>query len=422
MRNGSRWRIVPVCLGLLLSCALAAQADDWPHWRGEQGNGVSTTATPPVSWSETENVKWKVRLPGLGSSTPVVWKDRVYVTTSVPIGDTDERLPVHRFEVLCYNRHTGELVWNQTAVEERPHEPTHQTNGFASGSPCTDGTHLYVTFGSRGFYCYTLDGELKWKKSLGNMRTRNNFGEGSSPTLSGDYLIVPWDHEGPSFLYALDKRTGDIVWQTPRDEPTCWATPLIVEHEGKKQIVMNGQNYARTYDFATGKEIWRCGGQTQRPAASPVWLDDVVYIGSGFRGSFLGAFRLGGEGDIEGSDKVLWTKHRDTPDIASLLLTEGRLYYYKEKTGLLTCLDASTGEPHYTTQRVGLRSIYASPIAAGGHIYLCDRSGTTVVIENSPELKIVATNQIGETLDASPVPVDDQLFLRGDKHLFCISK
>lgn len=421
MQTGFQFACV-MCVVFAFSSEASVQADNWPHWRGESGNGVSTTATPLTEWSDTKNVKWKVALPGLGSSTPIVWQDRVYVTCAESLEEGGAELPRMRFLVSCYDRNSGAVVWQQTAIEARPHEQTHQTNGFASASPCTDGKQIYVSFGSRGLYCYSMEGELKWKKSLGQMQTRNMFGEGSSPTLAGDKLIVPWDHEGQSYLYALDKQTGNILWQTSRDEPTCWATPLVIEHKGRRQIIMNGQNHARAYDLQTGAELWRCGGQTQRPVASPVHAEGVVYIGSGFRGSFLGAFLPDGTGDIAGTPNVLWTKHKDTPDIASLLLTQDRLYYYKEKTGLLTCINATTGDPYYETQRIGLSSIYASPIAAGGYVYLTDRDGTTVVIEDAPELKIVARNSVGETVDATPVPVDKQLFIRGQKHLFCIAK
>jgi outer membrane protein assembly factor BamB len=220
----------------------------------------------------------------------------------------------------------------------------------------------------------------------------------------------------------LDKLTGKTIWKTDRDEPSCWSTPLIVEHGGKKQVIMNGQNCARAYDLETGQERWRCGGQTQRPVASPVADNGLVFIGSGFRGSFLGAFRLDGRGDIEGSQHVVWTIDRDTPDIASPLLTSGRLYFHKGKSGLLSCVDAATGRPHYTAARIpGLSNIYASPMAAGGHVYLTGRSGTTVVIEDADELNIVASNSVGETVDATPAPVDDELFIRGVDHLFCIA-
>jgi outer membrane protein assembly factor BamB len=281
---------------------------------------------------------------------------------------------------------------------------------------------VYAHFGSQGLYCYKIDGEPVWSRDFGDMRTRNEFGEGSSPTITGDKIIVPWDHEGQSYLYALNKLNGDIIWQVERDEPTNWSTPLVVEHDRRKQVVMNGQNYARAYDLETGDELWRCDGQTQRPAASAVAMSDTVFVASGFRGSFVGAFRLGGRGDIEGSSEVLWTKGRDTPDIASPLLSDGRLYYYKAKTGILTCIDAATGEPHYTSKRTRLRTTYASPVAAGGHVYLSDRDGKTIVISDANEYQEVATNSIGEAIDATPAPVDDQLFIRGEQHLFCIQE
>ncbi len=333
-------------------------------------------------------------------------------------------LPKLQFKLFCFDRNSGDILWQRTATEATPHQGAHSTHGFASASPCTDGQHVYAHFGSRGLYCYTMDGTLKWKRDdFGQMDTRNSFGEGSSPTLAGDKILVPWDHEGDSFLYALNKITGETIWKTARDEPTCWATPLVVEYAGRKQVIMNGQTCARAYDLETGKEIWRCAGQTVRPIASPVAENGLVFIGSGFRGSFLGAFRLGGEGDIEGTESVQWVLDRDTPDVASPLLFSGRLYFYKGKTALLSCVDAATGKPHFTASRIpGIRSTYASPIAAGGHVYLTGRSGTTVVIEGADELKIVATNSVGETVDATPAPVGDQLFIRGEQHLFCIAK
>lgn len=413
-------RSTTLLAALLVSFASCSLADNWPHWRGEGGNGVSTTAQPPTEWSDTKNVKWKVRIPGRGSGSPVVWEDRVYVVTSTEAksggpGALD-------FVVMCLDRETGDIVWQQTATTAAPHEGTHSTNNYASASPTTDGQHLYAHFGSQGLYCYTMDGKPVWQRDFGDMETRNEFGEGSSPTIAGDMIIVPWDHEGPSYLYALNKLNGDEIWKAQRDEPTNWSTPLIVEHDGKQQIIMNGQNYARAYDLESGEELWRCDGQTDRPAASAVAMGSMAFVASGFRGSFIGAFELDGRGDIEGSPDVLWTKGRDTPDIASPCLSEGRLYYYKAKTGILTCLDAATGEPHFSTQRTGLRTTYASPVAAGGHVYLSDRDGTTVVIKDADEYQEVATNSIGETIDATPAPVDNQLFIRGERHLFCIEE
>ncbi|MEM8946389.1 MAG: PQQ-binding-like beta-propeller repeat protein [Planctomycetota bacterium] len=396
---------------------------NWGHWRGESGNGLSSTANPPTNWSDTDNVKWKVAVPGQGSGSPVIWDQRVFVVTAVTDGGgVPSSSPTKmRFDLLCFDREDGALIWQKTAIDATPHEGTHSTNGYSSGSPCTDGKRVYAHFGSRGTYCYTLDGQQVWSRQLGQMTMRAGFGEGSSPTLVGDKLIIPWDHEGQSYLFALDHQTGDTVWQVERDEPSCWATPLVVEHAGRKQIVMNGQNYARAYDLESGEELWRCGGQTQRPVASAVAGDGLVFVCSGFRGSFLGAFRPGGQGDIEGSSSVVWTQTRDTPDIASPLLSDGRLYFYKAKKGILSCFDAASGTPHYTTKRTGLANIYASPIAAGGHVYLTDRNGKTVVIKDSESYEVVAENSVGETVDATPAPVDNELFIRGEKHLFCIA-
>jgi outer membrane protein assembly factor BamB len=451
-------RLIVFVATLCLS-GIAADAGNWTHWRGDNGNGVSVDAKPPTEWSSTKNVKWKVAIPGQGSGSPVIWEDRVYVVSGVSaareqadagnqreasaggqsrgqqgrpqsgqrrrgFGRPSTPLQVLQFTLFCFDRATGKQLWRKVAVEAKPHQGTHSTNNFTSASPCTDGERIYAHFGSRGLYCYTMNGELIWKRDdLGKMETRNRFGEGSSPTLSGDRIIVPWDHEGQSALFFLDKLTGKTKWKVERDEPTCWATPLVIEHNGQQQIVMNGQTNARSYDFKTGKELWRCGGQTDRPVASAVSENGIVFIGSGFRGSFLGAFRPSGSGDIQGTKNVVWSTNRDTPDIASPLLSSGRLYFYKGKSGVLTCVNAATGKPHFEATRVsGLDSIYASPVAAGGHVYLTSRNGTTVVIKDSGKFEIISTNSVGETVDATPAPVDNELFIRGARTLFCISE
>ena len=269
-----------------------------------------------------------------------------------------------------------------------------------------------------------MDGELKWKRDdFGQMETLNSFGEGSSPTLQGDMVLVPFDHQGPSALYALDKSTGETIWKVDRDEPTGWATPLVVEHAGRKQVVMNGQNFARSYDLETGEELWRCSGQTVRPVSSPVATNGMVFVGSGFQGAFMGAFHLDGRGDIAGTDNVAWVIDRDVCDISSPMLSAGRIYFHKGKSGMLSCVDAKTGAPHYTAQRIpGVEKTYASPIAAGGHVYLTSVSGTTVVIKDANELTIVATNELGEAIGGTPAPADNQLFIRGERHLFCIAE
>jgi outer membrane protein assembly factor BamB len=402
-----------------------ALAENWAHWRGPTGNGTAVNASPPIEWSDTKNVKWKVDVPGHGLSSPVIWDNRIFVTTAVPVaGQPASGLPTLEFKVLCYDRRDGKLLWEKTAVVAKPHQKTHETNGFASASPCTDGENVYAHFGSRGLYCYSMNGDLVWKRDdFGKMETLFGFGEGSSPTLVGDMLLVPWDHKGPSALYALDKRTGNTIWKADRQEPTEWSTPLVVEHGGRKQVILNGQKSVRSYDLKTGKELWHCGGQTLRPIASPVAAHDLVIVGSGFQGAYVGAFRLDGEGDIKGTNKVVWQINHDAPDVASPLLSStGRLYFHKGKTGLLSCVDAATGKPHYFARRIGLDNPYASPIEAGGNIYLTARSGTTVVIADADEVKVLATNHLDETIGATPAPVDNELFIRGDKHLLCIAR
>jgi outer membrane protein assembly factor BamB len=414
-----------VCLALVFASFNSfAHAENWAHWRGPTGNGIAINASPPIEWSDTKNVKWKVEVPGQGLSSPIVWENRVFVTSAVPLsGDATRGLPNLEFKVFCYDRQNGKLLWEKTATVATPHQKTHETNGFASASPCTDGEHIYAHFGSRGLFCYSMNGDFVWKRDdFGKMDTLFGFGEGSSPTLEGDMILLPWDHKGPSALYALNKRTGQTIWKAPRPEPTCWATPLVVEHAGHKQVIMNGQKSVRSYDLATGKELWRCGGQTLRPIASPVTVNDLVIVGSGYQGAFLGAFHLDGSGDIHGTDKVVWELNHDTPDVASPLLSSGRLYFHKAKTGLLSCVDAATGKPHYFGRRIGLDNTYASPVAAGGHVYLTARSGTTAVIDDADELKVVATNKLDETIGATPAPVDNELFIRGDKHLYCIAR
>lgn len=433
---------VAILASLMVIGSLSADDKDlqnWPHWRGVDGNGVSA-GKPPLTWSSEKNVKWKVPIEGKGSGSPIIWKDRVFVVTAEPVGGAAapaQPQPRQRrgrgrgvapsemhFKVMCFDRENGKRIWEQTATTQKPNAAVHPDNNFASASPCTDGNYLYAHFGSRGLYCYDLDGKLIWKRTdFPAMTTRGSFGEGSSPTLVDDMIIVPHDHEGESFLYAFNKKNGEDIWKVARDEPTNWATPLIVEHEGKKQVIMNGQNYVRSYDLTSGKELWRCGGQTQRPCASPVVFEDMVVVTSGHRGSFMGAFKLDGSGDIGGTDSVAWSLQSNTPDIASPVLSGNRLYYIKGKGGVLSCQDVKTGKEIFGATRLpSLKTMYASLFAANGHIFLTDREGTTLVIKDADKFEVVETNRLGETVDATPAAVDNQLFIRGEKHLFCIQE
>jgi outer membrane protein assembly factor BamB len=279
-----------------------------------------------------------------------------------------------------------------------------------------------VSFGSYGIYCFDMDGNPKWKVDLGDMRTKVGFGEGTSPVLHDDSLIVNWDHEGDSFITCLNAVTGEEKWRTPRDEHTTWATPLVVQHAGTSQIVTNAQNRTRSYDLATGKLIWECGGQASNPITSPVTGDGVVYCMTGFRGYAIYALPLAAQGDISDSSEIVWSRTDNGPYVASPVLYDDLLYVTKGRTGILSCFRASTGEVQYSGQRLaGIRTIYASLTAAGGKVYVAGRGGTTLVIKHGPKYEVLATNKLDEGIDASPVIVGRQMFLRGQKHLYCIA-
>lgn len=330
---------------------------------------------------------------------------------------------IYKFDVICLDRNTGDILWQKTAREAAPHEGMHDTNSYASGSPTTDGKFLYVSFGSHGVYCYDLDGKKIWERDLGDMETRMGFGEGASPFLYGDTLLVPWDHEKDSKLFALDAATGRTKWEVPRDEPTTWVTPLVLEAAGRTQVIMNGTNRSRSYDIKNGELIWECGGQVSNPIATAVVHDGLVYCMTGHRGSAVVAIPLDATGDITDTDKIAWKTNQGAPYVPSPILYGDKLYFTKANNGVLSCLEAATGKPLINQKRIpAVENIYASPVGADGRIYITGRDGTTVVIPNTGEFDILATNTVGEPVDASPALVGKQIFIRGDKHLFCIEE
>jgi outer membrane protein assembly factor BamB len=287
----------------------------------------------------------------------------------------------------------------------------------------TDGEHLIVSFGSFGLYGYDLKGKLLWEKDLGDMRTRNSFGEGSSPALSGNTVVVLWDHEGEDFIVALDKRDGKELWRQQRDEPTGWCTPLIVEHGGKKQVVVNGTNKARSYDLATGKLLWEAGGQTANAIPSAVTGHDRVYVMSGFRGAALQAITLGKSGDLTGTDAIAWSHNKGTPYVPSPLLAGDLLYFCSGNNATLSIFDARAGKALVEAERVeGLNGVYASPAAAANRVYLVGRDGGTVVAKQGPTLEVLAKNRLDDGFDASPALVGNELFLRGREFLYCLGE
>ncbi len=263
-------------------------------------------------------------LPSCGA-TPIVWGDTVYMLAAT---DSPDGANLVRHSVVALSRADGSTRWARVAIEAAPHEGVHQTSARASASAVTDGVRVFASFGSYGVYAYSVDGDPLWDVDLGDMYTRNEFGEGASPALYGDRLVVPWDHEGDSFIVALDAITGDEVWRKDRNESTSWNTPLIVEHSGRQQVIVNATNMIRSYDLEDGALIWECGGMTRNAIPTPVHADGAVYVTSGFRGSALLAIDLDrASGDITDSDAILWAKGRDTPYVPSPLLTGDTLFY-----------------------------------------------------------------------------------------------
>jgi outer membrane protein assembly factor BamB len=419
-----------VASAVLVFVPLAAITDqnptqDWPQWRGPHANGVAPDADPPATWSETDNVKWKVEIPGRGSGSPIVWGDRVYLMTAVSeSGETAEGV-VHRFIVMALDRATGEVVWEKVAREEAPHEATHRENGtYASASPVTDGEVLIANFESRGIYVYDLDGNLIWEKDLGDKRMRNTFGEGTTPALHGDTLVHVWDQQGgQSFIVALDKRTGEEKWRRDRDEIDTWATPLVVEVNGRAQAIAPAMERMYSYDLETGDLVWEGDGLTMNVIPSPVVIDNIAILMSGFRGNSLKAIDLTrAKGDITGTDAIVWSFDRDTPYVPSPLLYDGLLYMLKSNNGILTVFDAKTGTIHYGPQRLeAVPNVFASPVGAGGRVYIPGREGDTLVLRHGTSFEVLGVNSLDDGFDASPAIAGNEIFLRGNRFLYCIS-
>jgi outer membrane protein assembly factor BamB len=444
----------------LAACAaLAAPVDtdsqwqqNWPQWRGPLANGVAPLGDPPTSWDESTNIKWKVKIEGDSTATPIVWGNQIFLITAIKT-DREAELPppaadapkprfniqppknYYQFVVMCVDRESGRTLWQKIAREEVPHEGHHPDGSFASASATTDGKRVYVSFGSRGVYCYDMAGEQKWTRDFGHMTIFNRFGEGTSPVVHGDSLVLNWDHQGGSNIMCLDAATGETRWKVDRDETTTWATPLLVDRDGRTQVITHGVKRVRSYDLKTGELIWACGGQGPSAIPCPVTDGKLTFAMTGFMLNTLTAIPLDSSGDItQDKEKIAWKRNQGTPYVPSPLLYGDLLYFTSSNKGILTVLKASTGEPLVDRQRLqGIQNIYASPVGAAGRVYLTSREGNTLVIkhgeferaegdEKTPGKPIIlATNKLDDRFDASPVVIGNQMILRGREYLYCIS-
>ena len=410
---------------------------DWPQWRGPLGTGVAPTASPPTEWNEHENIKWRTELDGEGHGTPVVSRGLIFLTTAVPVGppfearnsnrpgahDNRSVTSKYQFQAWAIDASNGSILWKKTLQEAIPVEGGHNTASLASASPVTDGKRFYAFFGSHGLYCLNRQGDLVWEKQLGTMHTKHGHGEGASPALKDETLVVNWDHEGESFLVAFDSTNGTERWRVPRNEVTSWSTPIMTTVDGKSQVIVCGTNKVRGYSLSSGDVIWECGGMSANIVATPVVGDGVLYVGSSYEKRILMAIRLSGaKGDITESDHILWTRTRGTPYVPSPLLYEGTLYFLTHYQNVLTRVTAETGVDAPGALRLGpLSNIYASPVAASGHVYITDLDGQTLVITNTEIPRVISVNPLGEPVSSSLVINASSLLIRGSTHLHCVS-
>ncbi len=496
----------PILLIILMAVGTqtASKAEHWPTWRGPDRMGVVSEGNPPLKWSETENIKWKVKLNGDASnSSPIIWGDKIFFQTAVDTKIKDDT-PVaasipnphmrmsgggmghpgeeargprqpgrpgqparpaqpgrprqprrpdqpgrpgapggrpssrgsrgggfgrsmsppstqYQFNLVCLDRKTGSTLWEETVCQVKPHQGHHGDHGFASFSPVTDGKYVWASYGSRGIYCYDVNGKKIWSKELPQMRTM--FGEGGAPCIAGNAVIVLCDHSGDSTVFAFNKKTGEILWKKTRDEATSYATPLPITVDGKLQVIISATNRVRSYDAQTGDVIWECGGQTRNVIPTPVVGHGMIYCTSGFRGSALQAITLGKTGDLTDTDAVVWTAKRDTPYVPSPLLYDGRLYVCSVNKEVISCYNAKTGNPLFTKQTLdGLKGVYASPTAAAGRIYFVGRNGVTSVLKASDSLEVLATNTLNDEIDCSPAFIGNEMYLKGKQYLYCIAR
>ena len=411
----------------------------WAQWRGPLATGAAIKGNPPLQFSETQNVKWKIPIPGKGHATPIVWGDKIIIETAVPTGikvESNDEIEedgnswmevtstdlVLDYKVIMVSLTDGQVIWDKTVTSEKPQENTHQLGSWASNSPCTDGEFIYAYFGSRGIFCLDFEGNIIWEKDFGQMEKRMSFGEGASPYLHNNRLFILWDHEGESFIVCLDTKTGDEIWKKKRENVSSWSSPFVTEVNGKLQVIASSTKVI-SYDYETGEEIWSVGGMTNNVIPNPKIADGILYLSSGFRGNATMAIDLAkAKGDITGSDVILWSYNKDCPYTPDNLLMNDRLYFMRANNGELTCLNAKTGEVIYSKERLeGISDLYSSPTGVNDRIYIVSEN-ICLVVKAGDTFEILSSNELNDDFHASPVIVGDNLILRGFSSLYCFSE
>ena len=404
--------IVLLCLAmpLILIFSDAALAENWPGWRGPRGDGTSLEKNVPIRWSGTQNIVWKVPIPGKGQASPIVWGKHIFVVTAIK--EKKQRI------LLCLDRKDGKILW-QRVVLEAPLERINSLNSYASSTPATDGQRVYVSFldvDKMFIAAYDFDGNRVWEVRPGVFSSMHGYC--SSPVLWKDKVIVNGDHDGPSYIVALSRATGQTIWKTPRPNRTrSYCTPIIRQIDGRNQMVLSGTMCVASYDPDNGKQHWLIDGPTEQYVASIVYNGELLFMTCGFPDRFIQAIRPDGRGNVTDTH-VLWQKDRDCSYVPSPIAF-GPYFLVVADNGVATCFEAKTGKscwrerlgPHYS----------ASLVSANGLVYFLSDKGVMTVVRPGAELEVVARNELGENTYASPAISDGQIFLRGDKHLYCIS-
>ncbi|MCC9658297.1 PQQ-binding-like beta-propeller repeat protein [Rhodopirellula sp. JC737] len=445
------------CLLLMLAAEITTGSvsamDQWSQFRGDQMDGQATTEHP-VRWSESENVAWVADLEGEGWSCPVVWNDLLFVTEAVPVGEeaiqpdatntggdrrrnreADPKDRTYRLQVVCLDAKTGEERWRQTAREGRPVLGRHSSNTYATETPVTDGKYVYAYFGMMGVYCFDINGELVWQRDLGNYPMRAEWGTSSSPILFDNKLYLQIDNESQSFLVALDAQTGKDIWRVDREESSQYSSPVLWRNSQRAELIVGG-TFCRSYDPNTGDLLWQLNMEKGRSSATPLALNDRLYVGTEYRnrggaddgGGFLFAIKPGGSGDLTPSDSqdstefVSWKVERSGIQMASPAYCNGYLYLLERRSGVVHCIDAKTGEKAYQKRIPGARAFWASPWTMGDQVFCVDTNGTTFVLRGGPNFEVIAENEIDELTWSTPAIANEALYFRTAKHLFCIRK
>lgn len=408
-------KFAPIALAVVaFAFALAGaptRAENWPGWRGPHGDGRSDETNLPTRWSASENVHWKTPISGAGHSSPVVWGDRIFLTTAIE-ADGTRRL-------ICLNRLDGKTLWERDVLKG-PLEARHDRNSFASATPATDGKHVYVSFledPDVQLICYDVEGNELWRRSPGTFSSVHGFA--SCPVLHENLVILNGDQDAKAWIVAYDKATGEERWRVDRpNRVRSYCTPLVIDVDGVKQLVLSGSKCVAAYDPATGKQLWIIDGPTDQFVASLVYTDGVLFVTGGFPQLHMLGIDPAGRGNVT-KTHVLWRTHKGVSYVPSPVAS-GNWFFNVSDNGIASCFEAKTGKLMWK-ERVGRRHS-PSAIAGGGHVYFLDDDGETFVIKAAPHFKLVSQNSLGEPCAASPAVAEGQLFIRTESHLFCIGK